>query len=108
MLPKCAHFFGAQPCLWLPGRKHDCMSCWDVQVYAQCLQLGYERWKGDQTSQDGEDSAANGFHELCLRVGAAHAGFLSNAADALGIIMRHGIEYVFAVGLPGHVWSDRT
>lgn len=73
-----------------------------MQVYAQSLQLAYERCtakgpsQGDDTSPD-DSSDLQEFQELCQRVAAAHAGFVSNAGDALGVIVHDGIDYVFEV-----------
>ena len=69
------------------------------QVYAQCLQLAFQRCGARESSAD-EDAPMQEFHELCQRVAAAHAGFVSNAGETLAGITHNGIDYVFEVGMP--------
>ena len=65
-------------------------------MYARSLQLAYQRCSNEHDSEEG-DSPLAPFNDLCQRVAAAHAGFVSNAGDALGVIVHDGIDYVFEV-----------
>lgn len=65
------------------------------QVYKEALQLAFKRYNQEGSSQAAAEEALVPFQELCQRVAAAHAGFVSNAGESVASIVHDSIDFVF-------------